>query len=103
MGAPIKKKAVRILRLTYLWVRFNHILLPQTVVVEFIIAGVGQMDSESCSDRIEDLHRGIHPDLQSKQETQYHESCEVWIIKSNLQKQVINQPLIKFLSVRTQK
>ena len=39
------------------------VLSPVNVIMEFIVASVGQVDAEAGPYRIEDLHGGVDPDL----------------------------------------
>lgn len=40
--------------------------LPVAIIVEGVVAGVGQVNAETSSNRVENLHSCIHPDLDMK-------------------------------------
>jgi len=46
--------------------RMTSLYLPQTVIVEGVVTGVGQMNTKSCTHRIEYLDSCIHPHLQNR-------------------------------------
>jgi hypothetical protein len=48
------------------WSRITSPYLPETVVVEGVVTGIGQVDTEPCTHRIKNLDSGIHPHLQNK-------------------------------------
>jgi hypothetical protein len=48
------------------WKGMTSLYLPQAVVVEGVVTGVGQMDTKSCTHRIEYLDSSIHPHLQNR-------------------------------------
>jgi hypothetical protein len=61
----------------------HALYLPQAVIVEGVVTSVGQMDTKSCTHRIEYLDSCIHPHLQHRKtslsanwRTLLAESCE---------------------------
>ena len=69
----------------------NSSVVPVTVVVKLVVAGVGQVDPESRPHRVEDLDGGINPDLALLESLQVRHQVEVDPVRGSRQHQTSYQ------------
>ena len=66
----------------HFWVIFIHcdrdkVSIPVTIIVEFVVTCIGQMNTKSCSARIKDLHGRISPYFRFGQRRQIRNEVEM--------------------------